>query len=169
MKLGYSIIVIVVVAFGIFFIIKNTKKPAMNEESKDQTEASTTNTSPTTETQSSTATPAPTELMMTTVKEGTGPEAKDGDIVSVNYTGYLSDGTKFDSSLDRGTPFQFTIGAGQVIKGWDIGVKGMKKGEVRKLIIPAEFGYGASGFPGVIPPNATLAFQVELMEINPAQ
>jgi FKBP-type peptidyl-prolyl cis-trans isomerase len=106
---------------------------------------------------------------MTVTKEGTGTPAKDGDVVSVHYTGYLEDGTKFDSSVDRGTPFEFTLGAGQVIKGWEIGVKGMKVGEIRKLVIPAEFGYGAGGFPGVIPPNATLAFQVELLAINGAK
>lgn len=96
----------------------------------------------------------------------TGAEAKSGDTVSVHYDGRLTDGTKFDSSRDRGQPFSFKIGAGQVIKGWDEGVAGMKVGGTRKLIIPADLGYGANGVPGVIPANATLVFEVELLEIK---
>jgi peptidylprolyl isomerase len=97
---------------------------------------------------------------------GTGPEAGAGDAVSVDYTGWLEDGTKFDSSLDRGVPFEFTLGQGNVIKGWDEGVAGMKVGGKRRLIIPPDLGYGASGAGGVIPPNATLIFEVELLEIK---
>jgi FKBP-type peptidyl-prolyl cis-trans isomerase len=97
---------------------------------------------------------------------GTGQEAKSGDNVSVHYTGWLEDGTKFDSSLDRGTPFEFTLGAGRVIKGWDEGIVGMKVGGKRKLIIPAALGYGAQGYPPVIPANATLIFEVELLAIK---
>lgn len=100
------------------------------------------------------------------LKEGTGAVAKNGDTVSVHYTGTLENGTKFDSSVDRGTPFEFTIGAGQVISGWDIGVEGMKIGEKRKLIIPAALAYGERGAGGVIPPNATLIFEVELLGIK---
>jgi len=99
------------------------------------------------------------------LKEGTGEAAKNGDKVSVHYTGWLENGTKFDSSIDRGTPFEFTLGTGQVIQGWDLGVAGMKVGEKRKLTIPAELGYGAQGAGGVIPPNATLIFEVELLDI----
>ena len=97
---------------------------------------------------------------------GEGPEAKAGDNVSVHYTGTLLDGTKFDSSVDRGQPFSFPLGRGRVISGWDNGVAGMQVGGKRKLIIPPEEGYGARGAGGVIPPNATLVFEVELLKIN---
>lgn len=96
---------------------------------------------------------------------GSGPAAKDGDIISVHYTGTFIDGQKFDSSLDRGAPFSFTLGAGQVIKGWDQGVAGMQVGEQRQLTIPYQLGYGADGY-GPIPAKATLIFTVELLSIN---
>jgi FKBP-type peptidyl-prolyl cis-trans isomerase len=99
-------------------------------------------------------------------KEGTGAEAKSGNTVDVHYTGWLKDGTKFDSSVDRGKPFSFKLGAGMVIKGWDEGVAGMKVGGKRKLIIPPELGYGARGAGGVIPPNAELTFEVELLGVK---
>lgn len=97
---------------------------------------------------------------------GTGPAAKAGDTVSVHYTGTLEDGTKFDSSVDRGTPFEFTLGQGKVIAGWDEGIQGMQVGGKRKLTIPPALGYGAGGYPPVIPANATLIFDVELLSIN---
>jgi peptidylprolyl isomerase len=101
------------------------------------------------------------------VKEGTGPAAKAGDTVSVHYTGRLkSNGEKFDSSLDRGEPFEFKLGAGRVIKGWDQGVPGMKVGGKRKLEIPAHLAYGDQGFPPTIPPNSDLVFEVELLAIK---
>lgn len=95
-----------------------------------------------------------------------GPEAAYGDAVAVHYTGWLEDGTKFDSSLDRGTPFEFTVGTGMVIPGWDEGVTGMTLGGKRKLIIPPDLAYGSSGAGGVIPPDATLIFEVELVEFQ---
>jgi len=96
---------------------------------------------------------------------GTGKETKKGDSVSVNYVGTLSDGTKFDSSYDRGEPFIFTLGAGEVIKGWDVGILGMHEGGKRRLTIPPDYGYGEEGSGSVIPPNATLVFEVELLKV----
>jgi len=104
-------------------------------------------------------------LKIEDLKVGDGQEAKKGDTVEVHYTGWLTDGTKFDSSVDRGQPFDFRLGAGQVIRGWDEGVEGMKVGGKRKLTIPPELGYGARGI-GPIPPNSTLVFDVELLGIK---
>ena len=106
-------------------------------------------------------------LKITDVAVGTGTEAKNGDTVSVLYTGSLDDGTVFDASSKHGNqPFSFALGARQVIQGWDIGVAGMKVGGKRELVIPPELGYGAQGFPPVIPPNATLHFTVELLSVS---
>ena len=106
------------------------------------------------------------ELKIEDLREGTGPEAKAGQTVVVHYVGTLTDGKKFDSSRDRGQGFSFPLGGGRVIKGWDQGVAGMKVGQLRKLTIPPELGYGARGYPPVIPPNSTLVFEVELLEIK---
>lgn len=99
------------------------------------------------------------------VTVGTGPEAKHGDMIKVHYTGTFEDGTKFDSSVDRGQPFEFPFGQNSVILGWELGLLGMKAGGVRKLVIPPELGYGPSG-SGPIPPNTTLYFTVELLAVN---
>jgi FKBP-type peptidyl-prolyl cis-trans isomerase FkpA len=114
-----------------------------------------------------------TELIKTDNKIGTGAEATPGHMVSVHYTGWLYDekapdhkGRKFDSSRDRDEPFEFSLGAGQVIRGWDQGVAGMKIGGQRTLIIPPQLGYGSRGAGGAIPPNATLVFDVELLGVN---
>ena len=110
---------------------------------------------------------SPMELQIETLKEGTGEQAiESGDSITVHYTGTLEDGTKFDSSLDSGEPFTFIIGQGSVILGWEQGLIGMKIGEQRKLIIPSNLGYGSSGAGDIIPPNATLIFEVELISIN---
>jgi FKBP-type peptidyl-prolyl cis-trans isomerase len=106
------------------------------------------------------------KTQITDVKVGTGPEAKAGDSVTVHYTGTLADGTKFDSSRDRGQSFSFPLGQGRVIKGWDVGVAGMKIGGQRKLVIPPEEGYGSRGAGDVIPPDATLHFDVELLKVD---
>ncbi len=104
-------------------------------------------------------------LQIIDIEVGSGDEAQPGQTVTVHYTGWLADGTKFDSSLDRGQPFSFSLGAGQVIPGWDEGVAGMKVGGTRRLIIPPDLAYGAQGRPPVIPENAELTFDVELLDI----
>jgi peptidylprolyl isomerase len=106
------------------------------------------------------------KLEITDTQLGNGAEATAGKNVSVHYTGRLTNGSKFDSSLDRGRPFTFKLGAGMVIQGWDQGVAGMKVGGKRTLTIPPELGYGAGGFPPVIPPNSTLVFDVELLDVR---
>lgn len=123
-----------------------------------------TNTSPTKVTGKPTSTSS--GLQYWDIVVGTGARAVAGKPVSVHYTGWLTDGKKFDSSVDRGQPFTFPLGAGKVIKGWDEGVGGMKVGGKRQLRIPPELGYGARGAGGVIPPNATLIFDVELLDVG---
>jgi len=158
----------VIIVFGIIgYLVSRPKIEKPAEQSIDLLGAN--NQQPTTNDQQMTEnqiTVGADDLQMVIVKEGSGVEAKSGDQVSVHYTGTLTDGTKFDSSLDKGVPFTFTLGAGQVIKGWDLGVAGMKVGEKRTLYIPASFAYGEQGIPGVIPPNSALIFDVEMMEIK---
>ncbi len=116
-----------------------------------------------------TPTPAGNGFQIQDIIIGSGPEAKNGDAVTVNYVGALAGGKKFDSSYDRNQPFPFILGAGQVIKGWDIGVSGMKVGGKRKLIIPPELGYGSQDVGnGLIPANSTLIFEVELLKVEAA-
>lgn len=106
------------------------------------------------------------DLKIENLKSGAGDEAKPGSRVTVHYVGTLTNGSKFDSSRDRGEGFTFKLGAGQVIKGWDQGVAGMKVGDVRKLTIPPHLAYGERGYPPVIPPNSTLVFEVELLSVG---
>jgi FKBP-type peptidyl-prolyl cis-trans isomerase FkpA len=108
----------------------------------------------------------PSGLMVEELNGGSGDEAKAGNTVTVHYTGWLTDGRKFDSSRDRNRPFEFDLGAGMVIAGWDEGVLGMQVGGVRRLTIPPHLGYGTRGAGGVIPPNATLVFEVELLAVR---
>lgn len=111
--------------------------------------------------------PMAKELKIEVIQEGSGDRVtKPGDTISVHYVGTLTDGTKFDSSVDRGEPFEFTVGSGQVIRGWDEGLLGMKVGEKRRLTIPSEMGYGSRGAGALIPPNSTLVFETELMGIK---
>ncbi|MBI3965395.1 MAG: FKBP-type peptidyl-prolyl cis-trans isomerase [Chloroflexi bacterium] len=108
----------------------------------------------------------PSGLQYQDITVGQGETARSGQTVSVHYTGWLTNGTKFDSSVDRGQPFEFPLGAGHVIRGWDEGVAGMTVGGKRKLTIPSDLGYGARGAGSVIPPNATLVFDVELLGVR---
>jgi len=156
-------------------------EPGASSSTATGSSASTTTTSTTSSTTGSgmsatarTETPAvpapevttPSGLRYQDLVVGTGAEATAGRAVSVHYTGWLVDGTKFDSSVDRGRPYPFTLGAGDVIRGWDEGVAGMKVGGKRKLTIPPNLAYGPGGRPPVIPPNATLVFDVELLGVN---
>jgi len=108
----------------------------------------------------------PSGLQYIVIEEGTGDKPEKGKKVKVHYTGKLEDGTVFDSSVKRGVPIEFTLGVGQVIKGWDEGISDMQPGGKRQLIIPPDLGYGPNGYPPVIPPNSTLIFDVELVEVN---
>jgi peptidylprolyl isomerase len=108
----------------------------------------------------------PSGLQYVDLVEGTGAQPKTGQIVTVNYTGWFTDGKKFDSSFDHGRPYPFPLGMSQVIKGWDEGIATMKVGGKRKLIVPPQLGYGQTGYPGAIPPNSTLIFEVELLGVQ---
>jgi FKBP-type peptidyl-prolyl cis-trans isomerase len=158
-------VVTTVLAFGAFGILNGCTKKSEEQAPADTQPATTATTAAVTTPESKTM-PAATELKIEDVKVGTGVEAVAGKEVSVHYTGTLTDGKKFDSSVDRGTPFKFKLGAGQVIQGWDKGVAGMKVGGKRKLTIPPQMGYGEQGAGGVIPPNATLLFDVELLDVK---
>ena len=112
------------------------------------------------------STPLPNGMEFIDIQVGAGDQALAGKLVTVHYTGWLTDGKKFDSSRDRNRPFDFQLGAGNVIRGWDEGVQGMRVGGQRRLIIPPSLGYGQRGAPGAIPPNATLIFDVELLKVQ---
>ncbi|OQY87961.1 MAG: peptidylprolyl isomerase [Anaerolineae bacterium UTCFX2] len=141
--------VVVIILAAVAFFVYNSRPPAESQ-------------------------PTPGGTMITTASGlqyedlviGTGAQAQPGDTVSVQYTGWLQDGTKFDSSLNRNQPFTFTLDMGNVIRGWDEGVGGMKVGGKRRLVIPPDLAYGSRGAGGVIPPNATLIFEVELLEVR---
>jgi len=144
--INLALVVVVAIFLYQFFSIKPTDNPQLS-------------ITPTT-------IPTMDQLKIEDLVVGTGTEVKSGDNIVIHYLGTLLDGTKFDSSYDRGQPFETQIGVGQVIQGWDQGVVGMKVGGKRKLTIPPEMGYGARGAGNVIPPNATLIFEVELVNIK---
>ena len=149
-----AMIVILVVLFaGVYYFTRDKDSIPNTEDLSVIT--NTTNTTMTTE-----------GLTIETIREGSGASAMNGQVVLVDYTGSLPDGTIFDSSIPRGKPFMVHLGAGEVIRGWDLGLLGMKVGEERKLTIAPELGYGVNGFPGVIPPNATLIFDITLKAIQ---
>ncbi len=159
-KIG-GIIVVIILSAAVYFQVQDNKK--MYEEmgiNKNQNMEENQNATSTDQN----ANPAE-GLKIETIKEGTGQAAKNGDTVSVHYVGTLQDGTKFDSSIDRGEPFAFILGAGKVIQGWDRGILGMKVGEKRKLTIPPDLAYGPNDY-GPIPGSSTLIFEVDLLGIN---
>jgi FKBP-type peptidyl-prolyl cis-trans isomerase len=145
-------LVVIVVFFGLKFINQNAQTPAVNPSGLSANVGVNNNMDQ--------------NLIIKDVVVGTGAEAKNGNLVEVNYTGKLADGKVFDSSIPRGQPIPFTLGIGQVIPGWDQGILGMKVGGKRTLTIPANLAYGASGAGDVIPPNATLYFDVELVSVK---
>ena len=151
-NLGYILVVILVIWGLIYFVNKKDVLPVAETTELPDNNIVQENTN--------------SELKIEDLVVGIGVEAVVGKVVSVHYTGTLTNGTKFDSSKDRGIPFEFNLGAGEVIKGWDLGVVGMKIGGKRKLTIPASLGYGSQGAGGVIPPNATLIFEVELLGVK---
>lgn len=148
-----SLLVLAIIVVGLVLLLKNTKtmEPNLEEVALEANQFE--------------AFSEIEDLMMVVLKEGEGEEIAAGQTASVHYIGTLVDGTVFDSSLTRGNPFEFTLGAGQVIQGWDIGVTGMKVGEQRRLIVPASYGYGDRQV-GPIAPNSVLIFDVELLEIK---
>ena len=167
----YAAIVIVIILLAVFIIAKNRKDS--DESNLTDTGAVATSTVQVAGATTSATTVEKTDINKNNSKKqmDTTQVSKVGDTLTVNYVGTLENGTKFDSSIDRGTPFTFVVGIGQVIRGWDEGMVGMKVGEKKHLVIPGEKAYGARGIPDgnggyVIPPNATLIFDVELLGIN---
>lgn len=158
---GIAVALAVVIAIGLLFFGPALFSP-LNPAAYQPTEASPSDTT----NNPSAMEPVPTELTITDEVIGTGAEAKTGNTVTVNYVGQLTDGSVFDASANHGQPFSFTLGSGQVIKGWDQGIIGMKEGGKRKLVIPPDLAYGAGGAGDVIPPNATLIFQVEMVKVG---
>ncbi len=150
------VIILILIAAGAYFLFFQRVEPRESAAGLSQN-------------QNQQSTPASYDIQgmkIEILQQGSGDAVKSGDKISVNYVGSLRDGVKFDSSIDRGQPFKFTIGQNSVIQGWELGVVGMKVGEKRRLTIPPELAYGSQGAGGVIPPNATLIFEIDLLGIN---
>ncbi len=157
------IVVFVIIGIAAWFFINKTRNTSNNSDLGVLVPEEKTSNTPMPSNKEENWIKMPSGLQILDVVIGPGKEAKDGDIVTAHYTGTLTDGTKFDSSYDHGQPFSFPLGGGMVIKGWDLGLVGMKVGGKRKLIIPPDLGYGPRG-SGPIPPNATLNFDIELVD-----
>ena len=153
-----SIIILIIILAGAIYLYLPKNNNKMTQTSNQNT--------PNQTTQTVLSTSNIQGMKVDVLKEGTGAGAKTGDLIVVNYVGTLTDGTKFDSSIDRNQPFSYTLGQNQVIQGWELGILGMKVGEERKLTIPPELAYGAAGRPPVIPQNATLVFDITMLSIN---
>lgn len=172
MNKGYLLFVLITLCFigAGYYLFNNSPQTNSNNNKSDISLVPTSSPSATINspkpTESSNKDKSMEELKIEDVIVGTGEVAVSGKTVTVNYSGTLTNGSKFDSSYDRNEPFSFHLGAGEVIKGWDQGVAGMKVGGKRKLTIPSELGYGSQGAGGVIPPNATLVFEVELLKVE---
>ena len=167
----YVVIIIIVAVAGWFFYDKAQKASEVSDINSvvSETETPTPSTSPAENKMEGNWIKLPSGLEYQDVVVGTGTEAKNGNMVAAHYTGTLANGKKFDSSYDRGQPFAFILGGGMVIKGWDLGLLGMKVGGKRKLIIPSELGYGQRGSGDTIPPDATLFFDIELVDVQTPQ
>lgn len=154
------LIIILTIAGGVYFLIQSSRvaQQNLNQPSAEET--------PQNQNQQSSTSYDIQGMKIEILKQGTGDDAKVGDNIVVDYVGTLPDGTKFDSSIDRNQPFPYTLGQNMVIQGWEKGLLGMKVGEKRKLTIPPELAYGADGRPPVIPPNATLIFEIDMLSIN---
>ena len=170
MQIIAPIAILIVASLGFYYLSKYYNKKDMentNDKASQTNQTSTSNPSaPSAEADKDSGVNVQ-GVSVKILKEGSGAAAKNGDKLSMHYVGTLENGIKFDSSRDRGTPFEFTLGTGEVIKGWEVGILGMKVGELRRLTIPSELGYGARGAGSAIPPNATLIFEVELLKIYP--
>ena len=163
-----TLAVVIIIVIGIVALL--SKKPAATPSFPSDSSSATAQPSaalgPSSSPITNSTSPAMSQLKIEDLKVGTGSAVKSGDTIEINYLGTLENGQKFDSSYDRGQAFETQIGVGRVIKGWDEGVLGMKVGGKRRLTIPSELGYGSQGAGGVIPPNATLIFEVELVAIK---
>jgi|SRR3989344_4105507 len=167
-------ILIAFVVITVWFVVQKTKEvgevPTLSPTESEEQSRGSSISQPNQDDLGEIGTSGPTRydngLIVQDLVVGNGKVAENGDTLDAHYVGTLEDGTKFDSSYDRGQPLQFVLGAGQLIKGWELGLVGMKEGGKRKLIIPPELGYGSRGIPNMISPNATLIFEIELVEVT---